>query len=275
MTALNQKLESHYLKEQLFEEIVARLKELNVDLSQVKRSDIAAVDEFHVRGAAVSKELASTIEIKNKKVLDVGCGLGGPSRMLADEYGCQVTGIDLSNEYVRTANELSKLVHLDHKTSFVQGDATHLPFPDSSFDVVWTQHVQMNIPDKEKLYSEVARVLKPGGHFLFYDILKKRGEPVSYPMPWASTADLSFLIGAAEMDQVISSQGLSLINEKNQTQAGIDFFKALVTKLKEFGPPKLGLNVLMGESTKPKLLNLLSHLQSGALELRSGVFQKN
>ena len=55
-------------------------------------------------------------------VLDVGCGLGGPCRMLADEYNCQVTGLDLSNEYIRTAKELSKLVKLDSKTSFIQGD---------------------------------------------------------------------------------------------------------------------------------------------------------
>ena len=169
MESINQKIENHYLKENLYEDIISRLKEQEIELSNVRRSDIAGADEFHVRGAVVSKELADTIDMNGKHILDVGCGLGGPCRMLADEYNCQATGIDLSNEYIRTAKELSKLVNLDDKTSFVQGDATHLPFEDESFDVVWTQHVQMNIPDKKMLYSEIKRVLKPDG-LLFLDV---------------------------------------------------------------------------------------------------------
>lgn len=274
MENLNKNIENHYLKEELYEDIVNRLKEQDIDLNDVKRSDIAGADEFHVRGAAVSKELAESITLEGATVLDVGCGLGGPCRMLADEYNCQATGIDLSNEYIRTAKELSKLVKLDSKTSFIQGDATSLPFNDNTFDVVWTQHVQMNIPDKNKLYSETSRVLKPGGHFLYYDILKKGEGKVNYPMPWASTSDMSFLFKETDMDEYLTQYGLTKEQSNDQTQAGVNFFNALVAKLKEFGPPKMGLNVLMGETTKPKLMNLLGHLKSGELELKSGVYKK-
>ncbi|WP_232623069.1 class I SAM-dependent methyltransferase [Pareuzebyella sediminis] len=251
-----------------------RLKEQGIDLKGVERCDIAGVDEFHVRGAAVSKELAASIDIEGATVLDVGCGLGGPCRMLADEYNCRTTGIDLSSEYIRTAKELSKLVKLDSKTSFVHGDATNLPFEDNSFDVVWTQHAQMNIPYKEKLYSEISRVLKPEGYFLYYDIFKKEEGEVKYPMPWASTADMSFLFKETEMNDFLTQFGLTREQSYDQTQAGIDFFNSLVAKLKEFGPPKIGLNVLMGETTKPKLMNLLEHLKSNKLELKSGVYKK-
>ena len=274
MDNLNQNIESHYLKEGLYEDIINRLKEQNIALDHVKRSDIAGTDEFHVRGAAVSKELANTIDLNGLNVLDVGCGLGGPCRMLADEYNCQATGIDLSNEYIRTANKLSELVNLHNKTTFIQGNATELPFEDNTFDVVWTQHVQMNIPDKKKFYSEINRVLKLGGHFLFYDILKKGNGKVNYPMPWASDSNLSFLCKAEEMNYFLESLGLTKKQSTNQTQAGIDFFDALVNRLKEFGPPKIGLNVLMGETTKPKLMNLLTHLKNGELELKSGVYKK-
>jgi ubiquinone/menaquinone biosynthesis C-methylase UbiE len=274
MENLNQSIENHYLKEELYEDILNRLKEQDIDLNEVKRSDIAGADEFHVRGAAVSKELAESINLEGATVLDVGCGLGGPCRMLADEYNCQATGIDLSNEYIRTAKELSKLVKLDSKTSFVQGDATSLPFDDNTFDVVWTQHVQMNIPGKENLYSEISRVLKTGGHFLYYDILKKEEGEINYPMPWATTPDMSFLFKETDMDSFLTQFGLTKEQSNDQTQAGIDFFNALVAKLKEFGPPKMGLNVLMGETTKPKLMNLLGHLKSGELELKSGVYKK-
>ena len=274
MENLNQNIEDHYLKEGLYEDIVHRLKEQNIDLNNVKRSDIAGVDEFHVRGATVSRELASSINIKGLKVLDVGCGLGGPCRMLADEYNCQTTGIDLSNEYIRTANKLSELVNLNNKTTFIQGNATELPFEDNHFDVVWTQHVQMNVPNKKKFYSEINRVLKSGGYFLFYDILKKGNGKVNYPMPWASNSNLSFLFKSEEMNGFLEEFGLTKKQSTNQTQAGIDFFDVLVTKLKELGSPKMGLNVLMGETTKPKLMNLLSHLKSGELELKSGVYKK-
>ena len=273
MGNLNQHIENHYLKEELYEDIVNRLKEQGINLDKVKRSDIAGADEFHVRGAAVSKELANSINLNGASVLDVGCGLGGPCRMLADEYNCQATGIDLSNEYIRTAKELSKLVNLTSKTTFVQGDATNLPFDDNSFDVIWTQHVQMNIPDKEKFYSEISRVLKTGGHFLYYDILKKEEGAINYPMPWASTSDLSFLFKEEEMDIFLNQFGLTKEQSNDQTQAGIEFFNTLVAKLKEFGPPKMGLNVLMGETTKPKLMNLLGHLKNGELELKSGVYK--
>ena len=201
MKTLNQDIENHYHKEGLFEDIINRLKEHGIDLDKVSRADISGVDEFHVRGAAVSRELANSIQMQRATVLDVGSGLGGPCRMLADEYGCQTSGIDLSNEYIRTATKLSKLVHLDKRTDFVQGDATCLPYGGHSFDVVWTQHVQMNIPDKNSFYSEINRVLKPGGHFLFYDIMKKGNAAINYPMPWASTQDQSFLFKATEMDE--------------------------------------------------------------------------
>jgi len=127
LNRLNQKLEAHYLKANLYEDIISRLKEQRINLNQVKRSDISGTDEFHVRGAIVSKELAETIEINALEVLDIGCGLGGPCRMLAEVYNCQATGIDLSAEYIRTASALSKLVNLDHKTTFIQGDAEDFP----------------------------------------------------------------------------------------------------------------------------------------------------
>ena len=274
MNHLNQTIEQHYLKESLYEDILERLSEMEKDLENITREDIAGVDEFHVRGAAVSKELAESIDLNNKSVLDIGCGLGGPCRMLAETYNCTTSGVDLSTEYIRTAEKLSRLVKLESKTSFVKGDATDLPFDDESFDVVWTQHVQMNVPDKQKFYEEVNRVLKPGGHFLYYDIFKKNEQDIAYPMPWASTEDQSFLFRNLDMDEIMTGLGLHKTSSSDQTQAGIVFFEGMLAKLKEFGPPKIGLNVLMGETTKPKLLNLLEHLKNGSLMLESGVYKK-
>ena len=274
MEEFNSPIEKHYFKAELFEDIVNRLKELDVNLNKVTRANIAGVDEFHVRGAEVSKELAGSIEIKNTEVLDVGCGLGGPARMLSDEYNCLVTGIDLSEEYIRTAQKLSELVNLNTKTKFIHGDATQLPFENESFDVVWTQHVQMNVPDKNKFYSEINRVLKKNGYFIYYDILKRGDEEVIYPMPWANDPSISFLMTEKELEANLSNLNFERIKTKDESVQGIQFFEKLLAKIKEFGPPTLGLNVLMGPSTKDKIVNLLNGLKDEKIVLQSGAYKK-
>lgn len=274
MTAINQNIASHYHQEGLFDRIVNALKQQGISRDSATRTHIEGVDEFHVRGATVSRELAECLPMNGARVLDVGSGLGGPARMLADTYGCQVTGIDLSEAFVHCAAELSHLVGMQDQTSFVVGDAAELPFANAAFDVAWTQHVQMNIPDKGRFYSGIHRVLKPGGHFMYYDIFKDGEGPVAYPMPWASTGECSFLFQAEDMHTLLANLGMEPIRSTDQTQAGIAFFEGVFARLKASGPPPIGLHLLMGESTKTKLGNLLEHLKNGSLRLESGVYRK-
>jgi len=159
MQSSKSQIKKQYFSVDLFEDICKRLEQQGVDLKKFTRNDISWVDEFHVRGAEVSNELVQEIYLNDTKVLDVGCGLGGPARMLAHRFNCKVTGVDLCEEYIRTARKLSELTGLTDKTDFIQADALDLPFENDSFDIVWTQHVQMNIEDKTKFYSEIKRVL--------------------------------------------------------------------------------------------------------------------
>jgi len=175
----NALIQNQYHQPALFENILKTLQQQGFDLSRLSRSDLSGIDEFHVRGAEVSKELVSEFDFNGLTVLDIGCGIGGPARRLADEFNCKVHGIDMSHEFIRTAQELTRLVNLDNQTEFVQGDALALPYKDASFDVVWTQHVQMNIENKNQFYSEVKRVLKTGGTFIYYDIFKKNNEDLN------------------------------------------------------------------------------------------------
>ncbi len=275
MSDRERSISGHYDRNGLFDTIIKGLQAEGVNLKSVNRADLAGIDEFHVRGAAVSEELASYVPLRGLKVLDVGCGLGGPCRMLAAEYDCEVVGLDLNVHFIEVAQKLTELVHLQKQVTFVQGSALDLPFSEEEFDVVWTQHVQMNIESKETFYSEIMRVLRSGGHFMYYDIFRKGDETISYPVPWADSDTISFLFRKDEMHQLVSGLGGEGVIAQNQTSAGIKFFENMLVKIRQSGPPAVGLNLLMGESTLLKLGNLLSALKGGQLELESGAFIKS
>ena len=159
---VNEAIQTHYTRSDLANVILAALEKAGKDVSRLTPEDLAPIDEFHIRGRAATLELARAAGLDaTRRVLDVGSGVGGTSRCLAKEFGCRVTGIDLTDEYCRAATILSAKIGLAELVDYRQGDATNLPFDDRSFDVVWTEHVAMNIPDKSRLYREMHRVLKP------------------------------------------------------------------------------------------------------------------
>src|SRR3546814_6650839 len=103
---------------------------------------------------------------------------------------------------------LTSRTGLADRVSFQQGDALAMPFADGSFDVVWTQHAAMNIADKARLYAEIHRVLRPGGRLALNDILAGPDvDGLHYPVPWASSAELSFLIPPAALRELLASVG--------------------------------------------------------------------
>ncbi|WP_232096937.1 class I SAM-dependent methyltransferase [Comamonas thiooxydans] len=162
---VNETVQAHYTRPDIGSAILTALEKAGKDIALLRPEDLAPVDEFHIRGRTATLELAQVAGVDStKRILDVGSGIGGTSRCLAREFGCHVTGIDLTEEYCRTATMLSDRIGLSKLVDYRQGDATNLPFPDASFDIVWSEHAAMNIPDKSALYREMHRVLKPGGH---------------------------------------------------------------------------------------------------------------
>lgn len=141
------------------------------------------------------------------RVLDVGGGLGGPSRTLAHRFGCVVTTIDLTPSYVEVARELTRLVGLQDRVTHEVGDATDLPFDDGTFDMVWTQNTGMNIADKEALYRGFHRVLRPGGTLAFQEPMAGEHTPPHFPLMWAGDASMSFLRAPTEMRLLVAEVG--------------------------------------------------------------------
>lgn len=268
-------IEQHYHQENLYEAIIAAFQNTGIEPKDITRQLLSAADEFHVRGREVTAELAQKTTLQpGMRVLDVGCGIGGPARFLAGEFGCHVTGIDLTPEYTRTAGLLSRLTSQEEQTNFIVADALQLPFEKESFDRVWTQHVQMNIADKKKFYQEIHRVLKPGGQFIYYDIFSANDEPIHFPVPWAGHSSLSHLITTADLKQLLNDTGFSFIERVDQTVAGIQFLEKLRARIQQQGLPEVSLKLVVNENFEEKFSNLYENFIEGKICLESGICQK-
>lgn len=265
---LNEAILTHYTRADLGEAILAALEKAGKDVNRLTPEDLAPIDQFHIRGRAATLELARAAGLDaTKRVLDVGSGVGGTSRCLAKDFGCRVTGIDLTDEYCRAAEMLSARTGLAHLVDFRQGDATNLPFDDCTFDVVWTEHVAMNIPDKTRLYKEMHRVLKPGGTLAIYDVLAGPSAPVLFPVPWARTPDTSFLVQPNELRKLLTEAGFTVTDWSDTTEAARAWFVSLAEKIKKEGFPPLGFHVLMGADFQAMAQNQGRNLQEGRIVL--------
>jgi ubiquinone/menaquinone biosynthesis C-methylase UbiE len=262
----------HYGLNGLLDAILDALSATGKDIDRLVPADLAAVDEFHIRGREATLELAARADIEaGMHVLDVGCGIGGSARHLAAERGCLVTGIDLTREYIEVATALAQRTGMAHMVEFHHGSATALPFAAESFDVVWTEHVQMNIADKAAFYGEIARVLKPGGRLLFHDIFSRDGCEPWYPVPWAGDASISFLARADSIPGTLEAAGLQVLEWEDRSADSLGWFLGAVSRLRSSGPPPLGLHLLMGASTLPKFENLIRNLQESRIAVIQSV----
>lgn len=255
---------SHYARGEILESILHALKSQGKDLSNLRAVDLAPVDEFHLRGREATIELANLAALQpGLRVLDVGSGLGGSVRYLAAERNCRASGIDLTEEYVRVANALAALVGLGEAVEFHCASALALPFPDRSFDVVWTEHAQMNIADKSAFYRELARVLVPGGRLVFHDVFKGSDESPQFPVPWADDDSISFLVDVDEARTAIASAGLEVSHWEDVTSRSLDWIVAALERVHESGRSPLGLHLLMGENARSKSINNVANLRRG------------
>ncbi len=275
--AISKSVEGHYSKSDLGNAILAALQESGKDIAHLKLEDLEPVDEFHVRRGEATRELARRAGIREgMRVLDIGCGIGGPARTMAHEFGARVTGIDLIEEYCRAATLLTERVGLSHRVTFRQANALDLPFENASFDVVWTQHASMNIPDKARLYGECFRVLKAGGTLAIYDILGGPAGPVNFPVPWARTPETSFLVAPSELRSLLEAAGFRVTLWEDRTSAALEWFASLSKRIQQGGLPPLGTHLLVGGSDYPEMArNQVRNLQQGRIVLAEILARKS
>lgn len=215
--------------------------------SALRPVDLAPVDEFHIRGRSASLEIIDALDLTaGSHVLDLGSGLGGPARTLAEVTGCTVTGVDLTPEFCEVARALSEWTGLSDRTQFLVGDATATALPNGAVDAALTAHVAMNIPDKPALYAEAFRVLRPGGRFVAYDVVQGEGGEVRYPVPWADGPSTSFLATASEMREMLTAAGFDVVSEVDSTEASLEWFRQMRARIEREGPPPVTFAAFLG-----------------------------
>lgn len=272
MSDLNQQ----YSRDHLVDQILDALKRDGKDLDNLTRADLSTFDEFHIGGIAETRNLIDRIpNFKNGcKVLDMGSGLGGPARTLADEFGCDVVGIDLTADYVDVATKLTELVGLSDKATFKQGSVTDMPVADDSFDVVWTQFVGMNIEDKQKFYEEAYRVCKDGGYLAFHEVLAGEKDGLITPVFWADTVDVNFLRSPEAIQKLLSDIGFEQIAWVDLTQYSSEWFKQMIERRKQqTEKPPLGFNIFVGDQTPIKAQNIVNNLRENHITVFQAVYQ--
>lgn len=262
------KVRAHYSTTDFINRIKSVLTTTAPDDQPLTVDELSPLDQFHIRGIPATDELASAAELEpSTRVLDVGCGIGGPARYLATTFGCTVTGIDLSPGFIDAATYLTARCGLSERVSFQVGDALHLPFEDAAFDTVFLQHVAMNIEDRAALYAEVRRILASGGRFATYDVVLRDGDVV-YPTPWARDESTSFLLNAGDTRAALEQAGFKVVFWRDDTHTALDWFKAAMAGPQLSGP---NLGVVMGPDFQTKTSNLARNIRENRLGVLSAV----
>ena len=261
----NDKVVEHYEINTLYESILKGLSDSGVDLNNVSADQLSAADEFHIGGTEATGFVGDKFEnLKGVKVLDVGCGIGGPARFIARHMSCSVTGIDLTPSFIKTGNALTELVGLDNSVELVEGDASGLPFQEQSFDAAYMIHVGMNISDKNSTFKSVNKVLKSGALFVIYDVMKTQEKTIKFPVPWADKAEGSAVESVDSYSRGLAASGFSILSSEVKRDFAIDYFEKMMNRM-EGGPSPLGLHLIMGANTGEKVQNVYQQIVGGLL----------
>jgi SAM-dependent methyltransferase len=267
---------AHYTRGDLGRRILDGLRACGANMDSLQPEDLAGIDQFHVQGRAATLGLAKLAGIQpGWQVLDVGGGIGGPARTLAATLRCQVTVLDVTEELVRVGAMLSQRMDLAGLVHFRHGSALNLPFPDEKFDIVWTQHSTMNIQDKERLYVQARRVLRPNGRLALHEIVAGPVQPVLYPAPWSADGSMSFLLPQTELRALIARSSFRELAWEDVTETSLAWFKRVAPPAFRNGNlPPLGMHLLLGQQAAPAVRGQVQNIEERRVEVVQAVFER-
>ncbi|XKE46248.1 class I SAM-dependent methyltransferase [Halomonas organivorans] len=295
MTDHARRLDAHYdaLAREGGEPLPARLRAAfraaGQDPDHLTLDAIAGIDQLHLGGRGASRALARRGElVPGRRVLDVGCGTGGASRLLADEFGVEALGVDITPAFVAVAEWLSRATGLDDRTRFLCADAARLPLPSASVDVIWCQHALMNMPDRGAVLVEWRRLLAPGGRVLLHEVVAgDNPAPLALPVPWARSAATSHLSSRAALEGALAEAGFRSLHLEDVTEAALAWRRKHGRRegAPREAPPKEatgaaeanrslpGPTLIFGEDFVTMGRNLLANLADDRVRILEGVWR--
>jgi sarcosine/dimethylglycine N-methyltransferase len=173
--------------------------------------------------ASLLKDLGNDI-----KVLDIGAGYGGAARYLASTFGCSVIALNLSEKENQRDREINAERGLSDQIEVVDGSFEAIPVDDNSVDVVWSQDAILHSGQREKVIQEVARVLKPGGQFIFTDPMQSDNCPEGVLQPILDRIHLSSLGSPAFYREMANKNGMSEVLFEEQTQQLVNHYSRVL-----------------------------------------------
>ena len=270
MASLGIMTSGHYRRHNLDQLIYAALtnaKQLNKPFDY---KIIAAVDQFHIGGLTATLKMIELADFKPQdRVLDIGCGIGGPARTIACTCHCHVTGIDLSEDYCQAARLISWQLNMGDQTQFIRANALKIPFKNNSYSALWTQHITMNIGDKKALMTEFYRVLKPAGQLLMYEVLctTRANDSIKYPLPWARKSEDSFLDNAHNYKALLHNCGFELKHFEDVSATAIVSIQRVIERISQGEKKDPSLEIILGDGLLTMMENLLESLNNDTLSV--------
>ena len=240
-------IDQFWTRGNLKERIANALNEAGLNKTNLKIEDLQAIDQYHARGILATKELAEKVDInENQSMIDVGCGLAGPARYFANKFKCNVYGVDITPAFIEAGIDFNKRTKMDDKVHLQVSDGNTLPFDNSKFDGAISQHVTMNIKNREKFFTEIFRVLKKDKFFAFSEHgLGPKGNPI-FPLPWADNEDMSFLINPDLTIQLLTKIGFKNISFLETSKKYMEGYQKSLKPKATLHIPKLGMHVIGG-----------------------------
>jgi SAM-dependent methyltransferase len=258
---------AHYSRSGLLQRLRAALAGDGIDPDRPSLEALAPYDHFHGRGLEATEEMADALSVASSDhILDIGSGIGGPARYVAHRFGCRVSGIDLTAEFCAVAQELTRLTGLADRVRVHEGTALAMPFASLSFEGAYSMNVAMNIADKDGLYREIRRVLKPDAWLVLSEAARGPGPAPDYPTPWANTAAASFLATPDETRRRLEADGFTVVSIRETTEQALAYgarSRALVERGEK--PPHRAVGLIHGERAQTMAANVGRGVANSAL----------
>ncbi len=273
---LEQDVARHYTTAGLLDRIDAALRAAGADPDHPSFDDFKPVDEFHTGGIEATTHLLDQLDITPDMVVaDLGCGLGGTARHIVHRYGATVHGVDLTGAFVETGRTINARLGLDARITLETGSVLDLPLADGSADLAVMFHVGMNIDDKDRLFAEAARILKPGACFALFDVMRDEGDDdLAYPLPWSGQPGISHVEAPGRYRRAAHAAGFDEVNETERRHFALDYFARVSRKISVDGLPPLGIHLLMGDTAGQKIENYVANTEARRIAPVEMIFRR-